>query len=45
MTGDNLLKALTDLYHQHDMRDWSHRQSVRRENHELPTIIRSEALV
>jgi len=45
MTGDNLLKALTDLYHQHDMQDWSRRQSLRRENHEIPTIICSEALM
>jgi len=45
MTGDNLLKALTDLYHQHGMRDWSRRQAIRRENHEIPTIICSEALM
>jgi hypothetical protein len=45
MTGDNLLKALTDLYHQHNMRDWSRRQVIRRENHEIPTIICSEALI
>jgi len=45
MTGDNLLKALTDLYHQHGMRDWSRRQAIRRENHEIPTMICSEALM
>jgi hypothetical protein len=45
LTVDNLLKALTDLYHQHDMQDWSRRQAMRRENHEIPTIICSEALV
>ncbi|OIP90082.1 MAG: hypothetical protein AUK26_10250 [Syntrophaceae bacterium CG2_30_58_14] len=45
MMGDHLLKALTDLYHQHGMRDWSHRQTLRRENHEIPTIICSEALM
>ena len=45
MTGDNLLKALTDLYHQHGMRDCSRRQAIRRENHEIPTIICSEALM
>lgn len=45
MTGDNLLKALTDIYHQHDMQDWSRRQAIRRENHEIPTIVCSEALV
>ncbi len=45
MTGDNLLKALTELYHQHDMQDWSRRQTMQRENHEIPTIICSEAMV
>jgi hypothetical protein len=45
MTGDHLLKALTDLYRQHDMQDWSRRQAIRRENHEIPIIICSESLM
>jgi hypothetical protein len=45
MTGDNLLKALSDLYHQYGVQDWSRRQFVQRENHEIPILICSEALV
>lgn len=43
MTGSELLKSLTDLYHQHGMRDWPQRRIS--ENLEIPTIIFSEALV
>jgi hypothetical protein len=45
MAGENLLKALADLYLQHGMRDWSQREGLRRENHEIPKIICSEGLV
>jgi hypothetical protein len=45
MTGDHLLKALSDLYHQYGMQDWWRRQAIQRDNHEILTIICSQALV
>jgi len=44
MTGEHLIRALTDLYHQHSMRDWSDRRRQRFEDHVIPKIICSEGL-
>jgi superfamily II DNA/RNA helicase len=45
ITGENLLKLLTDLYHQYNMRNWFDRQSLQLEDHPIPRIICSEKLV
>jgi superfamily II DNA or RNA helicase len=45
ITGQNLLKILTDLYHQHNMKDWIDSRSIRLEDHQIPKIICSEWLV
>ena len=42
MTGEHLMRALTDLYHQHSMRDWSDRRRQRFEDLVIPKIICSE---
>jgi hypothetical protein len=44
MTGQNLLKALSDLYHQHNMRDWIDRRGFRGEDHSIPKIVCSEGM-
>jgi hypothetical protein len=44
ITGQNLLKALANLYHQHNMRDWLDRRSLQIEEHEIPRIVCSEGL-
>jgi len=45
ITGDHLLRALTDLYHQHGMRDWAERRNRRAEDQAIPKIICSEELL
>lgn len=44
MTGQHLMRALTDLYHQHSMRDWSERMNRKAENQTTPKIICSEGM-
>jgi len=44
ITGQNLLKALANLYHQHNMRDWLDRRTLQVEEHEIPRIVCSEGL-
>ncbi len=44
ITGENLLKLLTDLYHQYNMRNWFDRQTLQLEDHPIPRIICSEKL-
>ncbi|PIP07615.1 MAG: helicase, partial [Syntrophobacterales bacterium CG_4_8_14_3_um_filter_49_14] len=45
MAGKHLMRALTELYHQHSMRDWSERRSQRSEDQIIPKIVCSEALL
>lgn len=45
ITGQNLLRILTELYHQHSMKDWINRKGIRLEDHQIPMIICSEWLV
>jgi SNF2 family DNA or RNA helicase len=45
MTGEHLMSALTELYHQHSMRDWSERLNRKAENQIVPKIICSEGLL
>ena len=46
VTGDALLKSLTDLYRQHNMREWESRhQDAQFENEAVPKIICSAALI
>jgi len=45
VTGQELLKTLVHLYHQHNMRDWLDRRNPQLENHQIPKIVCSEALV
>jgi hypothetical protein len=44
ITGQILLKALANLYHQHNMRDWLDRRTLQLEGHEIPRIVCSEGL-
>lgn len=44
MTGENLLKKLSDLYNAYGMRDWFDKKSVRFEDQVIPTIFCSEEL-
>ncbi len=44
MTGEHLMRALTELYHQHSMRDWSERRHRRSEDQIIPKIVCSEGL-
>ncbi len=44
LTGQNLLRSLTDLYHQHGMRDWVDRRSLQAEDYPIPKIVCSEWL-
>jgi len=44
ITGQALLKALANLYHQHNMRDWLDRRTLQLEGHEIPRIVCSEGL-
>jgi hypothetical protein len=45
ITGQSLLKALSDLYLQHNMRDWLDRRSLQREAYPIPKIVCSEGLL
>jgi len=45
LTGQDLLKNLARLYHQHNMRDWMDRRDVQFNVVLTPKIICSEALV
>lgn len=45
VTGDNLLKSLTNLYHQHGMKDWMDRRLLQPEELPIPKIVCSEGLV
>jgi len=44
MTGEALLKALRDIYHQHNMRDWANDDVSRPSDEMIPQIVCSEAL-
>jgi hypothetical protein len=44
MTGEHLMRALTELYHQHSMRDWSERLNRKAENQIVPKIICGEGM-
>lgn len=45
LIGQDLLKNLTRLYHQHNMRDWMDRRGVQSDETPTPRIVCSEALV
>jgi hypothetical protein len=45
VTSQELLKTLTRLYHQHNMRDWLDRRSLQLGDQQIPKIVCSEALV
>lgn len=45
VTGQDLLKALVRLYHQHNLREWLDRRSLQLEDPPIPRIVCSEALV
>jgi hypothetical protein len=45
MTGEHLMRALTELYHQHSMRDWSERRRQGSEDQIIPKIVCSEGLL
>lgn len=45
VTGQDLLKALVHLYHQHNLREWPDRRSLQLEDHPIPKIVFSEGLV
>ena len=44
ITGMNLFKSLSDLYYQHNMRDWIDRRNMQGEEVAIPVIICSEGL-
>jgi phospholipase D-like protein/helicase-like protein len=45
ITGQDLMKNLVRLYHQHNMREWLDRRSLELEENPIPKIVCSEALV
>jgi len=45
VVGENLLRSLTDIYHEHSMRDRLDQRDVLIESEEIPRIICSEALI
>lgn len=45
VSGPQLMRSLARLYHQHNMRDWIDRRSLELEDHPIPKVICSEALV
>jgi hypothetical protein len=45
ITGQDLLRTLGQIYHQHNMRDWVDRRSLQFEDHQVPKIVCSEALL
>lgn len=44
VAGEDLLKRLIDLYHQHHLREWSDRRGWQSEEELIPRVICSEAL-
>lgn len=44
VTGEDLLKHLGRLYHQHNMREWADRRSLHLEDQPVPKIVCSEGL-
>ena len=44
LTGQDLLKNLVRLFHQHNMRDWMDRRGLQLEEQPIPKIVCSEAL-
>jgi len=45
VTGQNLFKALSEIYYRHNMRDWVDNRSLIKEELPIPRIICSEALL
>jgi len=45
VTGENLRKALAEVYHQHNMKDWLDRKSTELAERPVPKVVCSEALV
>jgi hypothetical protein len=45
LTGQDLLKNLVRLFHQHNMRDWMDRRGLQLEDQPIPKIVSSEAMV
>jgi superfamily II DNA/RNA helicase len=45
VTGQDLLKNLTRIYHQHSMREFLDRRGLQLEDHPIPRIVCSEGLV
>jgi hypothetical protein len=45
VTGQELLKNLTRIYHQHSMREFLDRRGLQLEDHPIPRIVCSEGLV
>ncbi len=43
--GENLLKSLVRIYHQHNIKEWLDRRSLDNENYEIPKIVCSEGFV
>ena len=43
--GENLLKSLVRIYHQHNIKEWLDHRSLDNENYEIPKIICSEGFV
>jgi len=45
VSGNDLLRILTDIYYQHRIREWTDKKSLRIEDHVIPRVICSEALI
>ena len=43
--GENLLKSLVRIYHQHNIKEWLDRRSLDNENYEIPKIVCSEGFM
>jgi len=44
LTGPNLVRNLSQLYHQHNMRDWVDRRGLNLEELAIPQVVCSEKL-
>ena len=44
VTGQNLLKTLSRIYHQHNMRDWADYRGREAQGQEVPRIVCSEGM-
>jgi len=44
MTGANLLKTLSRIYHQHNMRDWADYRGMQIQGQDVPRIVCSEGM-